>query len=311
MPAAAGPRAGGSDYFAQDARLFASWGVDYLKLDGCNLYVQDPHDENLAAYRKAYAAEQAALKSVGRPIVFSESAPAYFEFSPEWYDVLTWVRGYGQLWREGDDMANYDTKNPDTPRFKSVLFNYAYNLPLGRFQKPGNWNDADFIIGGDSGLSLAESRSQMALWAMMSAPLILSSDVGKLSPDAIAILGNRKVIAIDQDPLGRDGDAGAPHSEYGSFAEAAQGQRLCRRRSQSRRRGHANSNPSRRLRLPGSPRLQTGCRKPLDRRTSGIALQSGSRSRIARHRYLAHSSARCLRPAHAYRRHCDHYRQTA
>ena len=199
------PKGGGNDHFAQDARLFASWGVDYLKLDGCNLYVKDPHDvkENLAAYRKAYAAEQAALKSVGRPIVFSESAPAYFEFTPEWYDVLTWVRDYGQLWREGDDMANYSAKTPDTPRFKSVLFNYAYNLPLGRFQKPGNWNDADFIIGGDSGLTLAESRSQMALWAMMSAPLILSSDVGKLSPDAIAILGNPKVIAVDQDPLGQ------------------------------------------------------------------------------------------------------------
>ncbi len=199
------PQGGGNDHFLQDARLFASWGVDYLKLDGCNLYVKDQHDakENLAAYRKAYAAEQAALKRVGRPIVFAESAPAYFEFSPEWYDVLTWVRGYGQLWREADDMANYDAKTPDTSRFKSVLFNYAYNLPLGRFQKPGNWNDADFIIGGDSGMTLAETRSQMALWAMMSAPLILSSDVGKLSPDAIAILGNRRVIAIDQDPLGR------------------------------------------------------------------------------------------------------------
>ncbi len=201
------PKGGGpdekGDHFFQDARLFASWGVDYLKLDGCNLYVRNA-SENLWAYRKAYDAEQAAIKSAGRPIVFSESAPAYFEFSPEWYDVLTWVRGYGQLWREGDDMANYSTKTPDQPRFKSVLFNYAYNLPLGRFQKPGNWNDADFIIGGDSGLSLAESRSQMALWSMMSAPLILSSEVGKLSPDAIAILGNRKVIAIDQDPLGRD-----------------------------------------------------------------------------------------------------------
>jgi alpha-galactosidase len=200
------PQGGGNDHFLQDARLFASWGVDYLKLDGCNLYVKDPHDvrQNLAAYRKAYAAEQAALKSVGRPIVFSESAPAYFEFSPEWYDVLTWVRGYGQLWREADDMANYDAKTPDTPRFKSVLFNYAYNLPLGRFQKPGNWNDADFIIGGDSGMNIAETRSQMALWAMMSAPLILSSDVGKLSPEAIAILGNSRVIAIDHDLLGKD-----------------------------------------------------------------------------------------------------------
>jgi alpha-galactosidase len=196
------PKGGGRVHFKQDARLFASWGVDYLKLDGCNVYVPEGETKE-AAYRKAYAAEHAALQEVGRPVVFSESAPAYFQGTPEWYDVLTWCRHYGQLWREGSDIANFHAKNPDHPRFNSVLWNYAYNLPLGRFQKPGNWNDPDFIIAGDGGLSPAESRSQMALWSMMSAPLILSSDVAKLSPEAIAILGNKDVIAIDQDPLGR------------------------------------------------------------------------------------------------------------
>ncbi len=196
------PQGGGKYHFLQDARLFASWGVDYLKLDACNVYVP-PGATKEEAYRKAYAAEHAALKAVGRPIVFSESAPAYFQGTPEWYDVLSWVRHYGQLWREGTDIATYHAHHPDASRFHSVLWNYAYNLPLGRFQKPGNWNDADFIIAGDRGLSLAESRSQMALWSMMSAPLILSSDVAKLSPEALAILGNRAVIAVDQDPLGR------------------------------------------------------------------------------------------------------------
>lgn len=196
------PQGGGKDHFVQDARLFKSWGVDYLKLDGCNVYAPSGGSKE-AAYRTAYAAESEALKSVGRRIVFSESAPAYFQGSPEWYNVLSWVRNYGQLWREGSDMANFHANDPDHPRFGSVLWNYAYNLPLGRFQKPGNWNDADFIIAGDQGLSLAESRSQMALWSMMSAPLILSSDVGKLSPQALAIIGNKAVIRVDQDPLGR------------------------------------------------------------------------------------------------------------
>ena len=196
------PDGGGKDHFIQDARLFASWGVDYLKLDGCNIYVPDKSNKS-AAYRKAYAAQNAALRSVGRPIVFSESAPAYFQGTPEWYDVLSWVRTYGQLWREGGDIANFHASKPDTVRFHSVLWNYAYNLPLGRFQKPGNWNDADFIIGGDNGMSLAETRSQLALWSMMSAPLILSSDLDKLSPQAVAILGNSAVISIDQDRLGR------------------------------------------------------------------------------------------------------------
>ncbi len=195
-------KSGGKNHFVQDTKLFASWGVDYLKLDGCNVYVPHGSSKN-AAYRKAYAEQSAALKNAGRPIAFSESAPAYFQGTPEWYDVLSWVRGYGQLWREGDDIATFDPKNPDKSRFPDVLWNYAYNLPLGRFQKPGNWNDPDFIIGGDSGLNLNETRTQLTLWSMMSAPLILSSQVDKLSSQAVAILGNKDVIAIDQDPLGR------------------------------------------------------------------------------------------------------------
>lgn len=196
------PKGGGADHFLQDAKLFRSWGVDYLKLDGCNVYNAKGESQE-AAYRKAYKAESIALKNVGRPIVFSESAPAYFQSNPEWYDVLSWVRGYGQLWREGSDIAILDAKKPDDSRFSSVLWNYAYNLPLGRFQKPGNWNDADFIIGGDNGMSLAETRSQLTLWSMMSAPLILSSDLNKLTPQAIEILKNKNILAIDQDPLGR------------------------------------------------------------------------------------------------------------
>jgi alpha-galactosidase len=196
------PNGGGQDHFLQDARLFASWGVDYLKLDGCNVYVRDQNDR-VSAYRQAYTAESAALEKVSRPIVLSESAPAYFENSPEWYDVLAWVRQYGQLWREGSDIAIYHAKNPAAARFRSVLWNYAYNLALGRFQRPGNWDDPDFLIGGDGGMSMAETRSQMALWSMMSAPLILSSDLAALSPEAVKILGNNAVIAIDQDPLGR------------------------------------------------------------------------------------------------------------
>ena len=196
------PKGGGRNYFLRDARLYASWGVDYLKLDGCNVYVPAGETKE-EAYRKAYAAEHAALQKVGRPVVFSESAPAYFLGTPEWYDVLTWCRQYGQLWREGSDIANFHAKNPEHPRFNSVLWNYAYNLPLGRFQKPGNWNDPDFIIAGDGGLSMAESRSQMALWSMMSAPLILSSDIDKLSPEALAVVSNKEIIAVDQDPLGQ------------------------------------------------------------------------------------------------------------
>lgn len=196
------PEGGGEDHFLQDAKLFAGWGVDYLKLDGCNVYAAKGESQN-TAYRAAYRAQSAALLQVGRPVIFSESAPAYFQGTAEWYDVLSWVRSYGQLWREGSDIATFDVKTPDAPRFQSVLWNYAYNLPLGRFQSAGNWNDADFIIGGDGGMTPAETRSQVALWSMMSAPLILSSNLSALSPEAISVLGNREVVSVDQDPLGK------------------------------------------------------------------------------------------------------------
>ena len=73
--------------------------------------------------------------------------------------MLSWVRDYGQLWREGSDIEVFRPSKPDAARFNSVLWNYSYNLPLGRFQKPGNWNDADFIIGGDDGMTLAKTAA--------------------------------------------------------------------------------------------------------------------------------------------------------
>jgi alpha-galactosidase len=203
------PDGGGQDHFAQDARLFASWGVSYLKLDGCNVYARGASDErpDETAYRKAYAKQSAVLKSLavqGHPIVFSESAPAYFQGMPSWNSVLGWVKGFGQLWREGDDIDVFNPKKPDDSRFPSILWNYAYNLPLGRFQTPGNWNDADFIIGGDRGITLNETRSQVALWSMMSAPLILSQDLTQTSAVSLAVLSNAGVLAVDQDALGRE-----------------------------------------------------------------------------------------------------------
>lgn len=205
-PGSGRPQGGGADHFAQDATSFASWGVDYLKLDGCNLYTA-PGQNQEQAYRQAYDAQAAALRATGRDIVFSESAPAYFQSgewgNPTWFDVLSWVGSDGQLWREGWDIATYDPAHPTASRWSSVLSNYGYNRWIGRYAKPGNWNDPDFLIAGAGGLTDDESRSQMALWSMMAAPLILSSDVSRLTPAARSALGNTDLIALDQDSLGR------------------------------------------------------------------------------------------------------------
>jgi alpha-galactosidase len=188
-----------------DANLFASFGVDYVKLDGCNV-PSEPGKTKEQTYRDVYAKWSQALASTGRRMVFSESAPAYFFIGVpdkrDWYKVLEWTPQYGQLWREGDDigLAGYSA----AAQWDSIVRNYDYNVPLARFAGPNAWNDPDFLILG-SGITVEQARSQMSLWSMMAAPLILSTDVTALSAAELAIAGNTDVIAVDQDPLGAQG----------------------------------------------------------------------------------------------------------
>jgi hypothetical protein len=194
---------GSWDYFQKDADTFAKWKVDYIKLDGCN--VPDlPGKTSEETYRYAYKAFSDAILHSRRKMVFSESAPAYFENTPDdWYRVLGWVADYGNLWREGADIALGQYSGDR--KWRSLNYNYSYNVGLWKYAGPGHWNDPDFLLVGDSGLSDDEMQSQMSLWAIMAAPLISSTDLTKISSSALAILGNADVIAIDQDKAGVQG----------------------------------------------------------------------------------------------------------
>ncbi|CAM5308456.1 ricin-type beta-trefoil lectin domain protein [Streptomyces avidinii] len=207
-PGSGAPQGGGENHYAQDARQFASWEVDYVKMDGCNLWIPEGMTKE-QAYRDAYNAVAKALRESGRDMVLSASAPAYFQQGEwggsDWHRVLGWVGETGQLWREGKDIKVYNPAAPATSRWSAVLGNYGYNRWLGRYAGPGNWNDPDFLIAGAPGLTAAESRSQVALWAMMASPFILSSDVSKLTPAGLTALGNTRMIRLDQDPMGRQG----------------------------------------------------------------------------------------------------------
>lgn len=207
-PGSGSPEGGGPDHYARDARQFASWKVDYVKMDGCNLWVPEGKTKE-QAYRDAYNSVAKALRGSGRDMALSASAPAYFQQGEwggsDWHKVIDWVGETGQLWREGRDIKVYKPTAPATSRWSSVMGNYGYNRWLGRYAGPGNWNDPDFLIAGAPGLNPAESRSQVGLWAMMAAPFILSSQVSELAPDGLAALGNTDLIALDQDPMGVQG----------------------------------------------------------------------------------------------------------
>ncbi|KAF9344669.1 hypothetical protein BGX26_004048 [Mortierella sp. AD094] len=207
---------GSQGYYALDVAQFAKWEVDYIKLDGCYVHRNEslpPSDTLEPTFRQLYESFGVAIRSQPRPMVYSESAPAYFaglsagtgdRVGKDWYKVHTWIGRYGQLWRHSTDVSVY--RKDGKSRWNSVMTNYRFNIRLARFQKPGNWNDPDFIITGDNeGFTIEEQKSQFALWTIMASPLILSTDVLQLTPEQVAYLTNKEIIAINQDPLGIQG----------------------------------------------------------------------------------------------------------
>jgi alpha-galactosidase len=164
----------------QDANSFAAWGVDYLKYDNCN-------NTGVPATTR-YTAMRDALKATGRPILFS-----LCNWGQE--SVWTWGSQVGNSWRStGDISANYS----------SMLSIFHANVGLGSFAGPGHWNDPDMLEVGN-GMSTTEDRSEFSLWAEMSAPLISGTNLTSASADTLATLTNSRVIAVDQDPLGKQG----------------------------------------------------------------------------------------------------------
>ncbi|MDE2071013.1 MAG: glycoside hydrolase family 27 protein [Gammaproteobacteria bacterium] len=183
-------------HIEQDVRTFASWGVDYLKLDYCYAPQDQYPGKNFSQVAQiVYTRVSEALHHSGRDIVFSCSPPAYVFGKPgEFAEVMRWIGSVCNLWRTDDDIY---------AAWKSVVANYAGNVGLAKYAFPGGWNDADMLEVGNPGMSLTEQQSQFSLWAMMASPLLISTDVAKLSPAALKILSNADVIAVDQDPLGR------------------------------------------------------------------------------------------------------------
>lgn len=197
-----GPRtcagyAGSYGHVQQDADTYAKWGIDYLKYDLCSfngiMEKEAPNDIDkrdqlmIAAYRQMHD----ALVATGRPIVFS-----LCQYGSD--HVWTWgASAGGNLWRTTGDIR--DTYQ----RVAEIGFN---QLGLARYAGPGHWNDPDMLEIGNGGLNYNEEKTHMSLWAILAAPLIAGNDLSHMSQQTLSILTNREVIAVDQDPLGRQGN---------------------------------------------------------------------------------------------------------
>jgi len=179
---------GGRGHEFQDARTYASWGVDYIKYDWCN--------HGTANAQETFKTMRDALYAAGRPIVFSIC---------EWGSNQPWIWGkeIGQLWRTTGDITDcYDCQEVYSMGWKHILDSQA---GLEQYAGPDHWNDPDMLEVGNRGLTLAESRAHFSLWCMLAAPLMAGNDVRSMTKEIRDILTDKEVIAIDQDPLGKQG----------------------------------------------------------------------------------------------------------
>lgn len=170
----------------QDAKTYASWGVDFLKYDWCSAQDVYRPAEMKGAYKKMYD----AILRTGRPMIYS-----LCQYGLE--AVWEWGASVGgNMWRTTDDIGG------DYRRWS--LFGFQHN-GLEKFAGPGHWNDPDILLIGIGKTNLEEDRSQMTLWSILAAPLLAGNDLTNMSPEVLAILTNREVIAADQDPKGIQG----------------------------------------------------------------------------------------------------------
>lgn len=178
-------------YEYQDARFYASVEIDYLKFDWCSA-------EGLNA-KEAYTTMSRALKTAGRPIIFSLC---------EWggNKPWEWATGIGQLWRTTGDITNlFDgIKNNGNWHANGVMTIVDMQAGLQKYAGPGHWNDPDMLEVGN-GMTLNEDRTHFSMWCMFAAPLIAGNDIRKMSKETNGILTNKNVIAINQDAAGIQG----------------------------------------------------------------------------------------------------------
>jgi alpha-galactosidase len=174
-------RPGSFEHEFQDAKTYASWDVDYVKIDWCFAEGLDPEVQ--------YAKFRDALAQSGRAIVFSIC---------NWGVKAPWRWGpvTGNLWRTTEDISdNYD---------RMSLIGFSQN-GLEKFAAPGHWNDPDMLEVGNGGMSRDEYRTHMALWAILAAPLLAGNDLRTMTAETKELLTNPEVIAVDQDSGGVQG----------------------------------------------------------------------------------------------------------
>ena len=168
-------------YEFRDARRFAEWGVDYVKVDWCHTNGMGP--------RALYAKWAMAFHAARRPMVLSICE---WGRSRPW----EWAGPIGHLWRTSWDIQ---------PDWSSILTILDRQAELHSFAGPDHWNDPDMLEVGNGDLTPDQNRAHFALWSMLAAPLMAGNDLRTMTDETRDVLIAPEIVAIDQDAGGRQG----------------------------------------------------------------------------------------------------------
>ncbi len=201
---------GSRGYEYQDARTYADWGVDYLKYDWC--YHGKQNSE------ASYKLMRDALYAAGRPIVLSIC---------EWGTTKPWLwaRDIGHLWRTTEDILDcWDCVNEWGGMGWTLILDKQVGLE--KYAGPGHWNDPDMLQVGNEGMTVNEYRAHFSMWCILAAPLMAGNDIRNMSDEIKEILTNKELIAIDQDPLGKQGIKITDIGDYEIWVKELSGEEL-------------------------------------------------------------------------------------
>ncbi|CAJ2667097.1 alpha-galactosidase-like isoform X1 [Trifolium pratense] len=193
---------GSLGYEDQDAKTFASWGVDYLKYDNCDNNNIDP--------KERYPRMSEALLNSGRPIFFS-----LCEWGSE--DPAIWGKSVGNSWRTTGDIED---------KWESMTTRADQNNKWASYAGPGGWNDPDMLEIGNGGMTTEEYRAHFSIWALAKAPLLIGCDIRALDDTTKELLSNSEVIAVNQDKLGVQGKKVKSNDDLEVWASPLSGNRL-------------------------------------------------------------------------------------
>ncbi|MFF7190161.1 glycoside hydrolase family 27 protein [Streptomyces sp. NPDC008222] len=199
---------GSRGHYDQDARQFADWKVDAIKVDFlCGIA---EHLDPGPAFKEF---SDAVAKS-GRRMLLNLCNPLTDDWglphTPEQdaHNTYAYAPVVADSWRTGTDIA-WGTPSPG--QWPNVLRNMDANAWHPEAQGPGHYNDPDYLIpmrrmaDGNDELTEEESTTQFVMWAEMASPLVLGSDPRTLSESMLGTLRNPEIIAVDRDPLAVQG----------------------------------------------------------------------------------------------------------